>query len=1050
MPTQEQIEIIQPNGDIVFHPLNQQEGITNIGRHPDNDVVIEDATFPAFFAILDHRQIPYSVIVLNEQSHTQMEGQAIPAHTPTPIPRGISIKAHGYILVVMQGNATATLASHALVPTDQTATTLAPAAAALGATPFFDKEDEFIFAEISTREWELQVEETATCQLTIGNGGVIVASFHIQVLGIDPAWITIYPETINLHEAEREGVTIAITPPRDPSSRAGIHYLAIEITVPEYPGHVARLSATLTLAPYHEFIVGALSPVRQNVSWRKRIGHAQFSIINKSNTPAEFQLNGEDEERRCFVEFLIRTVGQEQTLARQAKVTIKPNQKIDVPVTITPPKPKLIGVRGHTYSLMFSTTLVGQEQAPHTLMTQVTSKPILGPIMLALFAVMLAILAVIIARPRIHNFAVHPTTVETGKPVTLNWTLSPFVGEISIDGLEQDITKSQNELALVPEGPAATYRLRANNFISRFFPLINLEATTSRTILVLPQPPVINTFSTDQNIVIPEEPLTIKWSVSYADEIILIVNGSEESIPAEEFNGERILTLDEDSLIALEVKNSSGATLKSKFIKARVPLINEFAVLPTEITAGQEVIVSWNVSGSDTVTISPLPDTLPNRGSVPHYPMETTNYVLTLPAGKTEIKEVRSVVVNPKTITETMASEPPVIEFFTATPSEVSANGAVVQLAWSVTGKVTNVAVDSLTSFKDTNLEAQEIITITLDETMAFILTAYNGALSVSQVVEVTQVEGEPTEEEIAAEAQPEIVFFKLEGTAGFEGDVTFQRQESDDGWPLYIYTVAPNSKVLFSWETANADEAMLNREAQPPSGSTTRIITAFGVYRLIARNSANGQEAHAIIRTDMGTSTHAPTNCNPITPHAGAASVPTMPIPALQWACTDPDGDAMTYNVSFGTTNPPPQVATNQAPASYTPAGPLQANVTYYWSITASDGSHVTPGPVWRFTTAAPAPCTPTLLAPPDQSTGLARNVTLSWECISTGGGTVAYAVAMSTMGGRLPILVDNISATTYQPPTLTPNTTYYWAIMATDGVGHSMSTTWRFTTGN
>jgi hypothetical protein len=59
---------------------------------------------------------------------------------------------------------------------------------------------------------------------------------------------------------------------------------------------------------------------------------------------------------------------------------------------------------------------------------------------------------------------------------------------------------------------------------------------------------------------------------------------------------------------------------------------------------------------------------------------------------------------------------------------------------------------------------------------------------------------------------------------------------------------------------------------------------------------------------------------------------------------------------VKFGTTNPPVQVSTGQAAASYTPA-PLANSTTYFWQIVATNTAGSTPGPVWSFTTAAAPP---------------------------------------------------------------------------------------------
>ena len=65
MPAIDQIEIIYPNGEVKFHELDAGRGITNIGRHPDNDVVIASAEVALFHAVLDHRQKPYRLSSIN-------------------------------------------------------------------------------------------------------------------------------------------------------------------------------------------------------------------------------------------------------------------------------------------------------------------------------------------------------------------------------------------------------------------------------------------------------------------------------------------------------------------------------------------------------------------------------------------------------------------------------------------------------------------------------------------------------------------------------------------------------------------------------------------------------------------------------------------------------------------------------------------------------------------------------------------------------------------------------------------------------------------------
>ena len=88
--------------------------------------------------------------------------------------------------------------------------------------------------------------------------------------------------------------------------------------------------------------------------------------------------------------------------------------------------------------------------------------------------------------------------------------------------------------------------------------------------------------------------------------------------------------------------------------------------------------------------------------------------------------------------------------------------------------------------------------------------------------------------------------------------------------------------------------------------------------------------------------------------PANGATGVSTSS--TLAWAAT-PDTDS--YNVYFGTTFPPPKVATVTA-NSYTPPTGLNPNTTYYWQIIAIHNTcnllppTVAGGPTWSFTTSS------------------------------------------------------------------------------------------------
>ena len=104
-----------------------------------------------------------------------------------------------------------------------------------------------------------------------------------------------------------------------------------------------------------------------------------------------------------------------------------------------------------------------------------------------------------------------------------------------------------------------------------------------------------------------------------------------------------------------------------------------------------------------------------------------------------------------------------------------------------------------------------------------------------------------------------------------------------------------------------------------------------------------------------------------------------------LHWTCSDPDGDALTFEVFFGQNADPPSVATDHASMSYTPA--LAYSTTYYWKIIAEDpDGETTSSAIWSFTTMDEPAET---VSVPDTPTGPASGDTGASLSYSTGGAT-------------------------------------------------------------
>jgi len=168
-----------------------------------------------------------------------------------------------------------------------------------------------------------------------------------------------------------------------------------------------------------------------------------------------------------------------------------------------------------------------------------------------------------------------------------------------------------------------------------------------------------------------------------------------------------------------------------------------------------------------------------------------------------------------------------------------------------------------------------------------------------------------------------------------------------------------------------------------------------------------------------------------------------------LSWTCTDPENDPLTYDVYFGTANPPPQVATGQIPNTYNPVT-LTYSTTYYWKIVAHDDhSNASTGPVWSFTTVAnQPPAQPSNPSPVNNSINQQLNTQLSWTCTDPENDPLTYDAYFGTVNPPPQVSAGQTGAS-YNPGTLNYSITYFWKVVAHDDHGNTTEgPVWSFTT--
>jgi hypothetical protein len=900
---QDQVEIIKVNGDIEFHDLDASRGITNIGQHPDNDIVIDSPDVAPFHAILDHRQRPYQFMLLSPMGQTRLSGQALSQNVSVDLTGWDTIEMNGHTLILIeaetfpgqrppsgtrevttavalvpvgsrisepQAAAEAIPAADAVIAVDDSlqpttaAVALVSEAGALGLAKLPpDERDENIILELEEREWAVEAGQSISFQITIGNGGSLVASFEVWVEGIGPSWVEIIPPQINLNEGARSNVTISITPPRHPTSRAGAHYFSVTVTSANYPGRRSRVGGALTINPYYQFNIGELSPKEQNTNWFRPVGQATLSVYNRGNSAAPFRLEGFDTQQGCSFEFTMP--GETVSLANQAEFRLPSEETATIPIRIIPHTRPLF-VRRQDYSFTISTTLVEGGQTPLSVLGQLRVKSLIRLWHILLAILLLTGLLSYLFRPQTRellvNNAITDQVILAGTPVSIAWDASRFaVVSLECKGQGEcppagQVPQPVGQVTAMPTGNAV-YVLKARNLLSEVpivGPALFRPSLESPSIFVTPVRPDIRVFSVDRNNILTGESVLLSWEVSNASELELRTNGNPETLLSTEHTSQRAVELSQGANFVLVARNQFGEDTDNLQVNVIVPTftptatpqppaVQMFNVDPLMVTQGDSVTIDWVVTEVDSVAIAPVSAELPPNGSISHLPDTTLQYILTASNGNPnqDVRLIREVIVNTPTPTPTGTPEPekPVIEFFQATEDEVVlGDDEEIELSWSVIGETTNIQITSPNFGPVSGLPAFGNVPITPEETTLFVLTAFNGDLSASETFQLKVLEPTPTPEPppppTPTPLPPSIVFFRAES-----GEDPAQPDEVIPTSPGQ-YTVQEGSRVRFSWFTQNVSKVTFQGDAQPFEGNQILSVRQSGTYELVAFGEAD------------------------------------------------------------------------------------------------------------------------------------------------------------------------------------------------------------------
>jgi hypothetical protein len=325
--------------------------------------------------------------------------------------------------------------------------------------------------------------------------------------------------------------------------------------------------------------------------------------------------------------------------------------------------------------------------------------------------------------PSIGSFSFSTGSIFAGQSATLSWSvadatsvsISPEIGAVSLTG-----TKS------VAPGATTTYTLTASNNAGNS----TASATITVTASVLP---IITTFSASPTSIKAGGSSTLIWDVSGSTSININqgiggvgAKGSMQITPTATITytltagaATRSVTVTVDTT---NVKSTASST-----IPTGVPKISTFSASPSAIMLGDNITLSWTVTGVKSVSISPNVGTFSSSGSVLVIPTATTTYTL-LAVNNFGTENTTATV----TVTADTEGTAPVIRSFTAAPSSIS-TGGMSSLTWDIVG-ATSIVIDQ--GIGDPPSHYSHVVSPS--ENTTYTLTAINSSGTASATVTVT------------------------------------------------------------------------------------------------------------------------------------------------------------------------------------------------------------------------------------------------------------------------------------------------------------------------
>jgi serine/threonine protein kinase len=291
------------------------DGVT-IGRLPENDLALDDASVSRHHIRIDWDGVQVTVTDLGSSNGTYLENQRLTPNRTHPWKEREALHIGTFWLrLEAQNRALDPITIHSVSPQGAPVPLLVPEAVSPGSAKGVASP---LAVALENETLTLTTGQPGVVQVTLANLGVQVEHLTLSVEGVPASWIQIPTQSTQLNPGMKATVALTVLAPRVPESRAGEYAVTIHVRSRDDAARTGAATGRWRVLPFVASSL-VLSPTRKSGHTR-----AVYTVMarNEGNTPARLKLSGNDDDATLQYRF------QEQAL------TLEPGETGSVPLTL--------------------------------------------------------------------------------------------------------------------------------------------------------------------------------------------------------------------------------------------------------------------------------------------------------------------------------------------------------------------------------------------------------------------------------------------------------------------------------------------------------------------------------------------------------------------------------------------------------------------------------------------------------------------------------------------------------------------------------------------